>query len=468
MAKWTIVCGFLAVVSGNIWETVEAGKNRQSGSEIPVVKSDPVGNRIAAGPENYLSRLRELAPGDELVLEPGVYEPAGPIAGLPLFDLHGTPDKPIVISGPREGEPAVFPARASHNTVRIGRTSYLVLRNVMLDGRGLPVAAVRAQDISRDVTLEELTIVNHGNNQQTVGISTFASATNWVIRNNRIIGAGTGLYLGRPDGTAPFVHGIIEGNVVVDTIGYNLQVKHQLDRPNLGDGDQQIAETIIRHNVFGKSHNSSTGGMARPNVLIGHVPTSWPGSRDRFLIYGNFFYQNHGGDCLIQAEGNFALYRNVFVNQYGDAICVRPHNGKPGEVRIAYNTILAKGSGIYVRGGDVDRMQEVLANVVFASDPIQARTAVGNLVGRTNRASDYLVRPFAPLGELDLTLRDWAKEKLGANGALPDGIPDIDQDFDGSSEGERVPGAYGTSRKVQRWALQLDRKASVRRGASPR
>ena len=77
------------------------------------------------------------------------------------------------------------------------------------------------------ITLENLLIRGHGNNQQTVGISTKCPAWNWVIRGNTIIGAGTGMYLGDSDGSAPFVAGVIERNLIVDTIGYNLQIKHQ-------------------------------------------------------------------------------------------------------------------------------------------------------------------------------------------------------------------------------------------------
>ena len=70
------------------------------------------------------------------------------------------------------------------------------------------------------------------------------------------------MYFGNSDGTSPFVDGLIEHNLVVDTIGYNMQIKHQLPRPtNVGlpTGDSR---TIIRHNVFSKQNNAATGARA--------------------------------------------------------------------------------------------------------------------------------------------------------------------------------------------------------------
>ncbi len=57
----------------------------------------------------------------------------------------------------------------------------------------------------------------------------------------------------------------------------------------------------------------------RPNVLVGHFPLEGPGVDDDYAIYGNFFYQNRD-EALFQGEGNVALYGNLFVNEYGDAI----------------------------------------------------------------------------------------------------------------------------------------------------
>src|SRR5262249_150356 len=139
------------------------------------------------------------------------------------------------------------------------------------------------------ITLDGLTIFGYGANQQKVGISTKCPAWGWVIRNNVIKGSGTGMYLGNSDGSAPFVAGLIEHNLIMDTIGYNLQIKHQRQRPIISGMPEDRSVTIIRHNVFSKSNNSSREKLARPNLLVGHWPPDGAGMEDSYAIYGNFF-----------------------------------------------------------------------------------------------------------------------------------------------------------------------------------
>ena len=100
-----------------------------------------------------------------------------------------------------------------------------------------------------------------------------------MIRNCVIQGAGTGMYLGNSDGNEPFIAGLIEHNLVIDTIGYNIEIKHQNPRPRVSGIPTGRSKTIIRHNVFSKSANSSTGRRARPNLLVGHFPRSGPGQK---------------------------------------------------------------------------------------------------------------------------------------------------------------------------------------------
>ncbi|MFZ5511228.1 MAG: hypothetical protein ACOZCP_14360, partial [Pseudomonadota bacterium] len=245
---------------------------------------------IVATPSDYRAAVSRLQPGDELRLQPGRY-----LHGLSIHGLNGLPGQPIVIGGPRAGEPAVFTGVVGRNTVSIKNSSHVVIRDLVLDGGGLPVDGVKAEGTSRyahHITLERLTIVNHHHNQQIVGISSKCPAWNWVIRGNTIVGAGTGMYLGNSDGSAPFVAGLIEDNLVRDTIGYNLQIKHQKQRVGLPGLPVEAAVTIIRRNVFSKERGGSAGAMARPNVLLGHFPPGGPGRDDRYLVYGNLFYQN--------------------------------------------------------------------------------------------------------------------------------------------------------------------------------
>jgi hypothetical protein len=217
------------------------------------------------------------------------------------------------------------------------------------------------------VTLEKLHIHDHGASQQNVGISTKCAAFGWVVRDNLIERVGTGMYFGDSDGSDPFVGGLIEGNRIRETLGYNLQIKHQKARTPEHGGRH---DTVIRHNLFSKA-DALPGPQARPNVLLGHFPLSGAGSEDRYLIHGNVFLENPS-EALFQGEGRAALYDNVFVNGSGDAIRIQPHNDVPRDMVIFSNTVLASGTGIQVRPGEsAGYRQRVINNLVAAAVPLK-------------------------------------------------------------------------------------------------
>jgi hypothetical protein len=412
---------------------------------------------IDAGPEDYRQALAALQPGDILRLRPGVYR-----EGLPLHRLSGTADEPIVVSGPAAGPPAVLMARAGHNTVSIVNTGYVTVRNLELDGGNVPVDGVKCEGRAawaHHITLEHLTIHGHGNNQQTVGISTKCPAWNWVIRDNVIVGAGTGIYLGDSDGSAPFVAGLIEHNLIVDTLGYNLQIKHQKPRPDLPGMPTEPGTTIIRHNVFSKEHGASDGPMARPNVLVGHWPLAGAGSDDYYQVYGNVFYDNPT-EALFQGEGNIALHHNVFWNPHGDAIHIQPHNDVPKQIVVANNTVLATGAGIVVRNREegAQHPQIAAANAVFAAAPIAGIKQDSNVSAPLAQAEAYLMAPFAPIGRFDpRPLPGRLKLRKDIRAALP-AWTGFDLDFEGRSQRFPLAGAYGGRAGARSWLPRLEKK----------
>lgn len=343
---------------------------------------------IVAGPDDYLAQLPRLVAGDHLRLVAGDYR-----RGLPLHDLAGRADAPIIIEGDGGARPR-FLARRGANTVSLVNVRHVVIRNLELDGQHLPVDGVKAEghgDFADFVTLADLYIHDHDASQQNVGISTKCPAHGWVIRGNRIERVGTGLYLGDSDGGKPFVAGVIEGNQVRDTVGYNLQIKHQKSRP--GDGTARF-QTIIRHNVFAKA-GATPGPNARPNVLLGHFPPTGAGSEDRYLVYGNLFLHNPS-EALLQAEGRVAIYDNVFVNGSGDAIHIQPHNDVPRDMDIFSNTVLASGTGIRVRQAEgAPYRQRVRYNVVAASVPLSGGDALDNVT--LPYQADLVTTPAAAL-----------------------------------------------------------------------
>jgi Calx-beta domain len=436
-------------------------------------------------PVSYLPLLAALQPGDTLLLGPGTYT-----GGLSFNARHGQPGLPIIVSGPDSGPAAVFTARACCNTVSITDSSYLEIRNLELDGLGLAgVDAVKAEGPNGDdsnfahhITLENLYIHGHDTGQQTVGISTKCPAWDWVIRRNVIASAGTGMYLGNSDGSAPFVNGVVEGNLVVDTIGYNVQIKHQNSRPPLA-GMPASGTTIVRHNVFSKANNASTGADARPNLLVGHWPLSGSGQDDTYLIYGNFFWANPTGEALFQGEGNLSLYDNLFVNNSGPAVWIQPQNDVPREVRVFNNTVVASTAGIRVSGGAAGHQQKVIGNAVFAATPISAADQASNITGSQAAAAPLLQapggNPAATPSTLDLYPRPGMLTGTAIDASSFGTLLDSSRDFNGLPQNGLFRGAYGGEGTNPGWRPKLERKplggtpallagdVTVARGAAP-
>ncbi len=400
-----------------------------------------------AGPEDYRAVLPRLAAGDRLLLRAGDYT-----RGLPLHGLQGEAARPIVIEGPAQGARARFVARAGANTVSLADVRHVVIRNLELDGRNLPVDAVKAEGHARFahfVTLENLHIHSHAASQQNVGISSKCPAFGWIVRGNRIERVGTGMYFGDSDGSDPFVAGLIEGNHVSDTLGYSLQIKHQKARPaDLPEVDSRH-DTVIRRNVFAKPGPAPAPGEktpnARPNVLLGHFPTSGAGSEDRYLVYANLFLHNPG-ESLLQGEGNLAIYNNLFVTDGPDAIRIQPHNDVPREVRVLFNSVLAAGNGITVLEPEPNPHIQLLAgNLVFAARPLRGGAQHENLTGNRAAAMRHLARADA----IPAT-REAAARALAPRGAPPSrrldpawsaGLPDIERDFAGQARPLNAIGA---------------------------
>jgi hypothetical protein len=440
-----------------------AGNASARSSSVQANTPAAVGRMIQADPSNYQSLLPTLRPGDTMVLAPGDYLPDPP--GLPLFNINGTASAPITVTGPETGPRPVMLGTSTHNTIRVSGSSYVIVRNIDVDGRNLGGDGVNAQPQygpSHHITLENLRLYNHADSQSTVAIATNGSSTwNWVIRRCLIERAGTGMYLGNSDGNQPFVAGIVENNFIRDTIGYNIEFKHQNPRPSIAGMPTGKNSTIIRNNVFTKSANSSGGSMARPNLLVGHWPLSGSGVDDVYEIYGNFFWQNPS-EALFQGEGNIAFHDNLMVTN-GDALNIQTHNDAPRTVRIFNNTIVAGGRGIGVSGGASGFTQTVIGNAVFASTSISVSgagtSAVNNVTGSTASAADLLTNPTGPLGQLNLYPKAGALSGTALDPAPWSSFVAADRDFNGTSKTNwTMRGAYAGSGTNPGWLPKLEIK----------
>lgn len=421
--------------------------------------------RITATPADYTGYLNGLVAGDTLFLTAGVYA-----EGLSLKGRNGTAENPIVIMGVEGEHTTVLTARSCCNTISITVCQYLVIKNMKVDGLNLEVDAVKAEGTSGNwahhITIENLLIVNHGANQQIVGISTKCSAWGWVIRGNTIIGAGTGLYLGNSNGEAPFVNGLIENNLVLNCVGYDMQIKHQLNTVRLAFPgtavDSQV--TIIRYNVMSKESGASTGADARPVLLLGAFPSTGVGANDRYEVYGNFFYENPV-EAMLQITGNAALYANVVVNHQAASgfrtVYVTSQNGfQPRNVAVFHNTVLANGAtgGIRLYGADPAYEQACSANAVFAGQPVSGflpAHAVDNITGTYAGAAAHVRAPDATLSRLNLYPLPAALQGVATGSERFATFTDFDKDFNGRSYDWTYRGAYSGSGVNPGWKLQL-------------
>jgi hypothetical protein len=361
--------------------------------------------------------------------------------------------------------------------VQIRNSSYVLLRNVTIDGTGTDdidgvkaestIAGPHAAAWSHHITLENLHIHDFDALQPQVGISTKAPAWNWVVRHSLLERIGTGVYFGNSTGAEHFVNGLFEFNVILDTIGYNMQVKHQFaaSRPS-GAGFETLpptGRTVIRHNVFHKVTNSGADGP-RPNLLVGAFPLTGDGADDDYVIAGNFFFQNPGGvEALFQGEGNVSFFGNVLYNSQGPGLYIQPQNGEVRRIRIFQNTVLTSGLGLFVSSNvNASFSQLVRGNAVFAAGtPIQGGTQADNVTDTFANAPLHLTNPSGVVtgGANRMNL-------YALTGSAVDASPiaahvDAGRDFNDVPRDPAVRGAYGGAGANPGWQLALATKQLV-------
>jgi hypothetical protein len=415
-----------------------------------------------ASPSDYTSVLPTLQPGDTLHLAAGTYNDLLNISGL-----NGSEGAWIAITGPESGDPAVIMADPGPccNTIEITASSYVVIRNLTVDGGMVDGAfGLSAKDgesnLVHHIAVEGCMFINHDTSQQNVAISTKTPTWGWVIRGNVIDGAGTGMYLGNSDGTCPFVGGLIEGNYITDTIGYNMQIKWQLPRPAVEGMPTDPQRTIIRHNVFIKNDRASEDGD-RPNLLVGGFPDSGPGAQDMYEIYGNFFYHNPR-ESLMQASGRVSVHDNVFVDVAGTAVTMQDHDLPLKLAWVYNNTIFAAGRGISVAAAGEGAA--VVGNLVFSDDPISAGGADqrDNMTDTVGNAAAYVADPSLVLGEMDFYPLAGRCQGSSLDLSLFAGNADYDRDFNGTGKGSfAFRGAYAGEGENPGWQLDAGPKGEL-------
>ncbi|HEX8096184.1 pre-peptidase C-terminal domain-containing protein [Jatrophihabitans sp.] len=424
-----------AVENPPLWQTMSG-----CGALVPTTT-------IQATPSDYVLQLPKLKAGVRLQLAAGTYT-----QGLNLRDKNGQPDQCIIVEGPASGSPpAVFTGSDSWNIVSLRNSSYIAVRNLSLDGQGKGGDGVRGEKRSSSSTtpawthhilIDGLSFKNFNANQIS-GINTKDPAWNWVVRNNTITSTYTGMYFGDSDGTGETANFLVENNLVYDTLGYNLQFKHQLSR-DTSLGMPSSGTTIIRNNTFSKENGALTGSLARANLLVDHWPLSGAGSTDSYQIYGNLLWQNPS-EGLFQGEGNFSFHDNLLVNRNGDGAYSQPHNDVPKRIDFYNNTVVTTGTGIRITGADTTNYQQrVFGNAVFAGIPLYGDgQQSNNITGTYSAASSYLNNPMAALGSgLDLYPKTGQLQGTAIDYSAVSGQRDYDRDFNDRQRITTYRGAY--------------------------
>jgi hypothetical protein len=413
-----------------------------------------------ATPANYRAALNTLQPGDTLELAAGVYE-----RGLPVTGCRGTARAWITIQGPAQGIAEIRQTQVA-NCVELRQSSFLALKRLTIRGGGVDgtpgLFGISAQgglgNSVHHILIEDCTISDWNTSQQAVGISTKTPTWGWTIRRNIIRNCGTGMYLGNSNGADPFIHGVIEHNLVQEPIGYCLEIKFQKARPVVEGMPATAGRTVIRHNVFIKNDAPSPDGN-RANVLVGGFPDSGPGADDLYEIYGNFFWHNPR-ESLLQASGRVSIHDNVLVHAASSghaAILLRDHDLPLKLAHVYHNTICgAAGAGVRIFS-EPREGHAILGNVIFAAEPLRLHRALtrvgGNVTGSIEDAAMHLLNSRLVLGELDLRPRPGhcEGEPLDLSPLASEAASNTD--FSGHPRRDRSRGAYSDAPGAH-WRLQ--------------
>lgn len=404
-----------------------------------------------ATPATFDTELAKLHAGDTLEMAAGTYP------HFSLSGLNGTDQAWITITGPISGAPAIVEADSGPccNTIEISGSSYLALKHLTIDNKGVQGAfAISATGNSvHHIRIEDNRLVFTNADQQDVGISTKGPTWGWEIRRNVIEAAGTGMYLGNSDGTLPFVQGLIEHNVIVNTVGYNMQIKHQNAWPTGLGLPTGMTRTVIRHNVFIKDGRASPDGD-RPNLLVGGWPDTGEGSQNRYEVYGNLFFENPR-EALFQATGNVSVHDNLFIKSTGSALVFTNHQGKTMKLAYAYhNTFVTPGTAVVF--GSAASVDDLVTGNLFLAGTATSGTiqhASDNLSAPYAQAAQYVKSPTLTLPGLDLfPLAGKAQgTAIDLSKVMNEVAPLLD--FNGQSKGARLfRGAYASEGTNPGWA----------------
>ena len=244
--------------------------------------------------EEFENVANSLQPGDELILNDGVY--AQSCARRIIID--GTAEQPIIIRAADGASPLVTRPQASsefHNNLEIGG-SYFTIRGLRFQYGS---AGVRFLG-SHHITFEDNEIFDTLNNALTMNSG---ATDSHIIRNNHI--HHTGLSNGQTEGEGMYLGGHSGNSVAINHLIENNYIHHL--RATSGGGNDGIeikfgsGGIVVRNNVI---HDTNIGTEYPCIFVYGHGPAV-------NVIENNLMY-NCGEAMLVTADA--IIRNNVILN----------------------------------------------------------------------------------------------------------------------------------------------------------
>ena len=297
--------------------------------------------------EEFERIANSLKPGDELVLQGGIYSQAGRRA----ITVQGTADQPVTIRAADGQEPVLTrPATGNDrfNNIEFVDCSHLIVRGLRFQGGSSGVRFIRGHH----VTFENCEICGTSNNALTMNSG---NCDAFIIRGNHIHHTGLrqdgptegeGMYLGCHDGSCITTNSLIEGNQV-----------HHLRGTSIGGSDGIEIKygshgNTIRNNVI---HDTNLG-RPYPGILV------YGGGPAVNIVEGNRVWNAGEG---IQVVSDAIVRNNIIFDCTITGITAAPHAAVPHmrSVRIVNNTLVNHPVGVQIRWAKA-------VDMVFANNAI--------------------------------------------------------------------------------------------------
>jgi hypothetical protein len=327
-----------------LWPMLPAG-SRQIELHPAVVENEEEFERVA----------NRLQPGDELVLQGGVYSQSGRRA----VTAKGTPEHNIIIRAAAGQSPLLtrpFVEGGGQNNIEFVDCEYVVIRGLRFQGGSSGVRFIRGHH----VTFEDCEIYDTQNNALTMNSGDCQA---FVLRRNHIHHTGLsqarptegeGMYIGCHDGSCRTTDSWIENNYI-----------HHLRGTSDGGNDGieikfGSSGNVVRNNVI---HDTNLG-REYPGIFV------YGGGPAINVVEGNAIWRAGEG---IQVVSDALVQNNLIFDCVSTGITAAPHAAVPRlkNVTIVHNTIWNAPIGARIRWGSATNM--IFANnAVFCAEALCA------------------------------------------------------------------------------------------------